>query len=88
MTEEDADLSALVAVRLGSRKDRHGVSCSGSTSDLALADARSGDGKGKAFTVRDRTDTDQGRSHEGERRPDEAAPPVRARAGPHGIKSS
>ncbi|WP_330177971.1 hypothetical protein OG875_23640 [Streptomyces sp. NBC_01498] len=47
MTEEHTDIPALVAVRLGSRKDRHWVSCSWFSKWY--------------FTVRDRTDTDQSR---------------------------
>jgi 1-acyl-sn-glycerol-3-phosphate acyltransferase len=56
VTEEDADLSALVAERLGSRKDRHrGLLF------VRLERERKGECKKDYFTVRDRTDTDQGR---------------------------
>ncbi|MGA5101835.1 hypothetical protein ACPCAC_31250 [Streptomyces lavendulocolor] len=69
MTEQHADLSAFVAVRLGSREDRHrGLLFGGSM------------GLGKVyFTVRDRADTDQIR-----RRPRTTAAGARARALPAG----
>ncbi|MGC5345914.1 hypothetical protein PZB75_06055 [Streptomyces sp. AM 4-1-1] len=60
MTEKDADLSAFMAERLGSGKDRHrGL--------LFLGLGRSERGAcGKDyFTVRDRADTDQGRHRTG-----------------------
>ncbi len=61
MTEKDADLSAFVAVRLGSGKDRHRGLLFGC--DFGVLGVRRSDGKwGRTFTVRDRTDTDQGRS--------------------------
>lgn len=61
MTEKDADLSALMAVRLGSGKDRHRGLLFGCGSGASWAPESYGDG-GRTFTVRDRTDTDQGRS--------------------------
>jgi hypothetical protein len=52
VAEKDADLSAFVAERLGSRKDRH----------LGLLFMSWGGKRLRVcFTVRDRTDTDQGR---------------------------
>ncbi|GAA2962250.1 hypothetical protein GCM10010518_56200 [Kitasatospora cinereorecta] len=55
MTEEDADLSALVAERLGSREDRHrGLLFMSGT-------GRAGGVQKDYLTVRDRADTDQGR---------------------------
>ncbi|WP_282692061.1 hypothetical protein [Streptomyces sp. CC208A] len=63
MTEKDADLSALMAVRLGSGKDRHRGLLFGCGSGASRAPESYGDG-GRTFTVRDRTDTDQGRSGE------------------------
>ncbi|MFD5770833.1 hypothetical protein ACFWIN_34070 [Streptomyces sp. NPDC127049] len=59
MTEKDADLSALMAVRLGSGKDRHRGLLFGCGSGASEASEAYGDG-GRTFTVRDRTDTRPG----------------------------
>ncbi|GGT22784.1 hypothetical protein GCM10014713_14510 [Streptomyces purpureus] len=70
MTEKDADLSALMAVRLGSGEDRHrGLLFGGRDVREAFP---YGDTRG--FTVRDRTDTDQGRHRPGGGRERERGP--------------
>jgi hypothetical protein len=68
VAEEDADLPALVAERLGSGEDRHvGLlfgQWAGTSMTVSVGAGASADGPRPSiavFTVRDGTDTDQGR---------------------------